>query len=79
MQSKTHSLIESLTNIIVGYFVALGSQLIIFPLFNIHIPLKDNFIIGGYMTIISLIRSYALRRWFNKKTGKWNQIMTNYL
>ena len=79
MQSKTHSLIESLTNIIVGYFVALGSQLIIFPLFNIHIPLKDNFIIGGYMTIISLIRSYALRRWFNKKTGKWNQIKTNYL
>jgi len=68
MQTKKHSLIESCTNILIGYQVALVSQLIIFPFFDIHIPLSDNMIIGGWFTIISLIRSYILRRLFNKVT-----------
>jgi hypothetical protein len=70
MQTKTHSFIESLTNIAIGYFVALLSQLAIFPLFNIHIPLSDNLAIGAYFTGISLIRSYVLRRFFTHKTEK---------
>ena len=68
MQSKTHSFIESCTNVTVGYVVALGSQLIIFPFFNIHLPLKDNAIIGLWFTVISLVRSYILRRTFNMIT-----------
>lgn len=70
MQSKKNSFIESLTNVCVGYFVAIASQLVIFPMFNIHIPLKDNFIIGGYMTLVSIARSYLLRRWFTKRTER---------
>lgn len=67
MQSKLNSFIESLTNILIGYITALLSQLLIFPLFNINIPLSDNLLIGLYFTLISLVRSYAIRRWFNKK------------
>lgn len=66
-QSRKGSAIESIANIIIGYFVAIGSQIIIFPLFNIHIPLSENFIIGGYFTVVSLIRSYTLRRVFTKR------------
>jgi len=67
MQSKTDSLRESFLNILIGYVVAILSQLSIFPLFGIHIPLSDNLLIGLYFTVISLIRSYTLRRVFNKK------------
>lgn len=68
MQSKTHSLIESITNVIVGYFVALLSQIIIFPFFGIHVTIRDNIFIGLWFTVISIIRSYILRRIFTKRT-----------
>jgi hypothetical protein len=68
MQSKTHSIIESITNVVVGYFVALASQIIIFPLFGIHATIKDNIYIGLWFTVISIARSYLLRRIFTRKT-----------
>jgi hypothetical protein len=67
MQPRSQSLVESLTNVFIGYMVALLSQIIIFPFFDIHIPLSDNIMIGAWFTAISIIRSYVLRRWFNKK------------
>ena len=64
-QTKLQSLIESITNILIGYFVAIASQLAVFSLFGINIPLSDNLLIGVWFTVISLIRSYAVRRYFN--------------
>ena len=66
MQTKTQSLIESIINILIGYGVAVGSQMLIFPWFNIHVAAKTNIYIGLWFTLISLIRSYALRRCFNE-------------
>ena len=68
MQSRTHSALESLANIAVGYLVALASQLAIFPMFGIHVPLRTNISIGLWFTAISLVRSYVIRRWFTKRT-----------
>lgn len=70
MQKKSHSLIESLFNVLIGYFIALASQLIIFPRFGIHISMSDNLMIGALFTIVSIARSYALRRLFNRFTIK---------
>lgn len=70
MQSKFQSLIESFINILIGYLTALLSQLLIFPLFNINIPIQDNLLIGLYFTLISLVRSYIIRRYFNKRVKK---------
>lgn len=67
MQTKLESFIESLTNILIGYGVALASQLVIFPHFDIHVPFTTNLWIGAWFTLVSLIRSYILRRWFNAK------------
>lgn len=67
MQTRIQSLIESITNILIGYTVAIASQLIVFPMFDINIPLSDNLLIGAYFTIISLVRSYIVRRYFNRK------------
>lgn len=66
MQTRKGSLVESLTNIALGYSVAICSQLIIFPLFDIHIPLHDNLTIGAWFTVISLARSYMVRRVYTR-------------
>lgn len=64
-QTKLESLLESIVNILIGYVVALLSQLIIFPIVGIDAPLSTNLIIGFWFTAISLARSYVIRRWFN--------------
>ncbi len=64
-QSRTISAVESCANVAVGYVVALLSQLAIFPMFDIHLPLSSNLAIGAWFTAISLVRSYVIRRWFN--------------
>lgn len=63
-QSKRMSLAESLFNVAVGFGVAIGAQLIIFPIFNIHIAFKDDLLIGALFTVVSIVRSFALRRLF---------------
>ena len=60
-------LIESLMNIAIGYVVALLSQIVIFPMFDIHVPIATNIWIGLWFTVISLVRSYIIRRWFNAR------------
>jgi len=71
-QTKIESLIESFINILIGYMTAICSQFLIFPLFDIYISIQDNLLIGLYFTIISLIRSYTIRRYFNKKVTLGN-------
>lgn len=66
-QTRLGSLIESVMNIAIGYVVALLSQLLIFPMFDIHVSLTSNLLIGAWFTAISLVRSYIIRRWFNAR------------
>lgn len=69
-QTRTSSLIESLINTLIGYGVALASQILIFPLFEMHVALSTNLWIGAWFTGISLVRSYIIRRWFNARLRK---------
>lgn len=68
-QSRTHSALESLLNVALGFGVAIAAQLTIFPLFNLHPSLADNVAISLIFTVISLLRGYFVRRVFNK----WHQ------
>lgn len=63
-QTKRASLAESLLNVAIGYGVALLSQIIVFPWFGIHVSVSANVAIGGVFTIISIVRSFAVRRLF---------------
>jgi hypothetical protein len=65
-QSKKYSLIESFANVAIGYFISLLSQIIIFGSMGIDIPIRDNIIISCWFTVISIVRSYSLRRFFNR-------------
>jgi hypothetical protein len=68
VQLKRHSLFEAATNIIVGYTINLLANMVIFPLWGWTISLRQNIEIGVIYTVISLIRSYCLRRAFTHLT-----------
>jgi hypothetical protein len=64
MQSRRMSLIEAITNVALGYVLAVFTQIIVFPWFGLHTSLGDNLALGAVFVGISLLRSYALRRLF---------------
>ena len=64
-QTRLSSFIESLINVSIGYVVALISQIIVFPWFDIHVSFYDNLLIGLCFTIVAIIRLYIVRRFFN--------------
>ena len=66
MQSKKHSILESLTNVITGLLISFIIQLIIYPILNIEVSINKNIIITFVFFTMSLIRSYIIRRIFNK-------------
>jgi len=63
-QSRWMSLVEAVTNVLVGYGVAVATQWLVFPLFGLHATLQENLVIGLIFTAVSLVRSYVLRRVF---------------
>ena len=64
MQSRSLSLIEAMTNVVVGYVLAVATQIVVFPWFELNPSLGENLTLGLVFTAISLIRGYALRRLF---------------
>jgi hypothetical protein len=69
MQSRCMSMIEVATNITIGLVVSFISQIAIFKLYDIHISVTQNVEITIWFTVISIIRSYLIRRWFNSMKG----------
>jgi len=63
-QSRFMSLVEAIANVAVGYGVAVVTQIVVFPWFGLHTTLVQNLKMGGIFTIVSLARSFALRRLF---------------
>jgi hypothetical protein len=63
-QSRLMSWVEAITNVIVGYGVAVVTQILIFPIFGLQTTLGQNLAMGGVFTIVSLARSFLLRRLF---------------
>jgi len=67
MQSKKHSLIESVTQTVVGLVVSFCIQLVIYPILNIPVTFSQNVIITTVFFIASIGRGYLIRRIFNRK------------
>jgi len=63
-QSRRMSLIEAITNVSLGYGLAVIAQIVVFPWFGLDVSIGENLAIGAVFVGISLLRSYALRRLF---------------
>jgi hypothetical protein len=66
MQSRVMSVVESVSNVAVGYVVAVMTQIAVFPFFALQTSFRQNLLIGVIFTLVSLVRSYALRRFFDR-------------
>ena len=64
-QSKIESLIESIINTSLGFLVALITQILIYPLFDIEVSFGDQTLLALIFTSVSLVRGYIVRRYFN--------------
>lgn len=65
-QTKLGSLAEAWANIAIGFTINFCANMLILPIFGFKsLTMRTNFIIGILYTVISLVRSYVLRRWFN--------------
>ena len=65
-QPRKHSLLESLVNLLVGFILSIILQYILFPFYEIPVNFNMAFEISLAFTVLSLIRSYVIRRIFNK-------------
>ncbi len=69
-QSRALSFIEAATNVVVGYVLAIATQLLVFPLFGLEAALGEHMAIGTAFVAVSLARGYLLRRVFERLRGR---------
>lgn len=62
--TKIKSLVESIFNIVVGFLVAYGGNIFILPFFGMPFSWANFGYIGALFTLLSLIRSFVIRRVF---------------
>ena len=70
MQTRKQSFIESLLNVAIGFGVSYASNMVILPLFGFFVSSGQAFGIGVIFTVVSIVRSYFVRRLFNKMGQK---------
>jgi len=64
-QTRLSSLTETTINMIVGFWLSVAVQMVVFPMYGYELKLHDNMAIVTIFTAISMARSYVLRRLFN--------------
>ncbi len=66
-QTIIGSIVESWVNIVIGFIINFTANMVILPMFGFHeLTLAKNFEIGMLYTVISLVRSFVIRRYFNR-------------
>ena len=66
IQSKKNSGFEAMVNTVGGLLIGFVIQLILYPMMNIPVTLEENVIITMVFFVTSFLRSYFVRRIFNK-------------
>jgi hypothetical protein len=67
-QTRLHSFVEAWANVLVGFGINFVANLLVLPLFGFHVRVVDALGIGVVFTVISIARSYVIRRCFNGLT-----------
>ncbi len=68
MQSRLESLIEVGANICIGFVISMFANMLILPMFGHgHPTFLNNLGMTAVFTVLSIVRGYVLRRWFNSR------------
>lgn len=77
MQTRIDSFMEAVTNTSIGFVISMMTWLVISEVYNFHTSFADDLGITGIFTVISIARSYILRRIFNGRSV-WKAIENAY-
>lgn len=66
IQSRAMSMAEAIINVVIGFVITLGVQLVVYPAFGLHTSFGINLSIAGIFTLVSILRSYVMRRVFER-------------
>ena len=69
-QTKMQSVVESITNIVIGIITSFLIQIFLYPMMNIPVTFSQNIIITIVFFIASFLRGYVVRRYYNFKHNK---------
>lgn len=69
-QSRVASAVEAVVNTVVGLAIASSLQMLICWIYDIPMTWTHNLIITGWMTVVSVLRGYVLRRAWNAEWWK---------
>ena len=75
MQSRLSSFIESIVNVAIGWSINLAANLVVLPAFGYPVTVRDAVGIGVVFTVISVARSYCVRRYFNSRINRFANIV----
>lgn len=65
-QSRRMSAVEAVVSTAIGYIVAVATQMVVFPIFGLRVGVIENLGIGLAFTAVSIVRSYLVRRLFER-------------
>ena len=66
MQSKQQSLVEAVSNTLFGFVTTIIVSYPLYWLFNVEVNFGQVTGLTAAFTLVSVIRNYIIRRWFNK-------------
>lgn len=79
-QRKIHSFLEALTNTAIGWIVSFVFWItVVRPLFGIETTMAENVHITNLFTVISILRGYLVRRWYEIYLNDALTRLANYL
>lgn len=67
MQTRLSSLIEAAVSTAVGFALSVLAGHFLFPQYGVHITVSTNLSITAWFTLLSVVRGYVIRRWFNNR------------
>ncbi len=70
MQTKLHSFLEQVANIVAGVILSFLCFQYIFPIFGYEMPPASSIFFVGVLLTQSLIRGYVIRRLFTRLTER---------
>ena len=71
MQTKKWSMIESVTSVGIGLVIGVILNMLVLPLFDYNITVTDSLLVSLIFTVVSVVRGYLIRRFFNSKERKY--------
>lgn len=71
MQSRRHSIEETIVSTIIGLAVSTIINMTILPqVVGVHVSMDKNLFLVGVFTLASLLRGYFVRRYYNGRKQK---------